>query len=107
METIILEGLGYTVYGETDSLKALEMIRSDPGFFDLVITDQMMPNLDGVGFSRQAYALNPELPIVLCSGNITLVNSGEYFLSQNRRLLKKPLTLQVMATIVRTLLDER
>lgn len=107
MATIILEALGYTVYGETDSLKALETIHSDPHFFDLVITDQNMPGLGGVAFSRQAYELNPGLPIILCSGDITLMEDDEYFLPENRSLLKKPLTAMVLATAVRKLLDER
>ncbi|MBU1417411.1 MAG: response regulator [Proteobacteria bacterium] len=107
MVTIILEALGYTVYGETDSLKALEKIHSNPRLFDLVITDQNMPNLGGVGFSRQACELNPDLPIILCSGDTTMVESDEDFLSENRILLKKPLTAMALATAVRTLLDKR
>lgn len=107
MATIILEALGYTVFGETDSLRALEMIRSDPQLFDLVITDQFMPNLGGVGFSMQACELNPDLPIILCSGDTSLVDTEEFLLSENRSLLKKPLTAMVLATAVRTLLDER
>ena len=41
METAIFERLGYDVTPETDSLSALEIFRSRPGEFDLIITDSL------------------------------------------------------------------
>lgn len=106
MEKVILEGLGYTVYTETDSLKALETIHSDPAFFDLVITDHLMPKLSGVRFSKQIYQSNPDLPVILCSGDISLVENDDYFQAGNRVLLRKPLDAVILATAIRALLDE-
>ncbi|MGA9178278.1 MAG: PAS domain S-box protein, partial [Desulfobacterales bacterium] len=42
-----LEGLGYTVSIRTSSIEALELFRSKPNDFDLVITDMTMPNMTG------------------------------------------------------------
>ncbi len=43
-----LEGLGYEVTSRTSSVEALEVFRAAPGRFDVVITDQTMPNLTGL-----------------------------------------------------------
>ena len=51
METAILEQLGYDVTPETDSLRALEIFRSRPGEFDLIVTDYTMPKLTGTDLS--------------------------------------------------------
>lgn len=51
-QTAVFEQLGYDVTAETDSLRALEIFRSRPGEFDLVITDYTMPNRTGIDLSR-------------------------------------------------------
>ena len=46
-----LEKLGYRVTEKTSSLEALEEFRAAPQNFDLIITDQTMPDLSGTGLS--------------------------------------------------------
>ncbi len=53
MGTSILKRLGYKVTSQTDSVKALEVFRSSPDEFDLVITDYTMPKLTGLDFARE------------------------------------------------------
>jgi PAS domain S-box-containing protein len=64
----ILEKMGYTVTTQTDSLEALEIFRARPFAFDLVCTDQTMPQMTGVAFTRELLAIRPDLPVFLCTG---------------------------------------
>ncbi|MDD4274030.1 MAG: PAS domain S-box protein [Desulfobacter postgatei] len=64
----ILSSLGYSVTGTTSSREALKQIEKQPNFFDLVLTDMTMPEMDGLTLSRRIKSINPEIPIVLCTG---------------------------------------
>lgn len=64
----ILSSLGYSVTGTTSSREALEKIEKKPKLFDLVLTDMTMPEMDGLTLARRIKSINPEIPIVLCTG---------------------------------------
>ena len=63
-----LAELGYDPAGFDSSVAALEAFRAEPGRFDLVLTDETMPDLSGVELAREIRGVRPELPIVLMSG---------------------------------------
>lgn len=65
----VLERLGFQVTTRTASQEALELFKSGPGSFDLVITDMNMPNLTGVDLAHQLKEIRPDLPIILCTGS--------------------------------------
>ncbi|SHJ50807.1 PAS domain S-box-containing protein [Malonomonas rubra DSM 5091] len=65
----MLSRMGYSVTPQTDSRKCLELFRANPNDFDLVITDQTMPNMTGEALARELLAIRPDLPIILCSGS--------------------------------------
>jgi len=60
--------LGYTVTSFVDSPLALKTFRNAPNTFDLVITDQLMPKMNGTEFIREVKKIRPRLPVILCSG---------------------------------------
>jgi signal transduction histidine kinase/ActR/RegA family two-component response regulator len=64
----LLAELGYEPVGCTDPLRALAELRADPQRFDLLLTDEVMPNLPGTQFAQQARDIRPDLPILLLSG---------------------------------------
>jgi len=64
----ILTNLGYRVSAFTDGLTALEAIISNPGRFDLVITDNTMPQLTGLEIVRRLRDSGVELPVIMTSG---------------------------------------
>jgi CheY-like chemotaxis protein len=66
--TSILSKLGYTVTACTSSTEALDIFKKDPSRFDLVLTDMTMPEMDGIELSNKLVLLNPDIPIVLCTG---------------------------------------
>jgi CheY-like chemotaxis protein len=64
----LLRYLGYDVTSLTEPAEALETFRRDPGAFDLVILDQMMPFMTGTELAAAILKLRPAMPIILCTG---------------------------------------
>lgn len=60
------EGAAVTVFN--DPLIALEAFKKNPQQFDLLITDEAMPNLSGMHLAMQMLYFQPGLPIILCTG---------------------------------------
>src|SRR5882672_7551561 len=63
-----LAALGYEPVGFDSSVAALQAFRAEPQRFDLVLTDETMPDMNGVELVREIRRVRPELPIVLMSG---------------------------------------
>jgi PAS domain S-box-containing protein len=64
----MLESFGFEVVTRTSSIEALEAFRHRAHDFDLVITDQTMPNMTGLELSREILRVRPDQPIILCTG---------------------------------------
>lgn len=103
----LLTHLGYTVTIRTSSVEALDLFRSDPHRFDLVITDQTMPTMPGDALARELLRIRPELPIILCTGFSHVVSAEKAKSMGIRGYLMKPLAIRDLAPIVRHVLDEQ
>ena len=64
----ILAELNYEPVGFDSSIAALQAFRAQPQRFDVVLTDETMPDLTGSEFAREIRKLHPEIPIILMSG---------------------------------------
>lgn len=100
----LLEHLGYRVVGLSDPLAALEMFRRDPGAFDLVITDQTMPNMLGIELSREILKLKPGLPVILCTGYSDILNEEEALAAGISAFILKPFSVKEIAETIRRVL---
>ena len=65
----LLEGWGYRVRLFNHPVLLLAAFELDGGGVDLLIADQTMPGLSGIALAGRLHAINPALPIILCSGN--------------------------------------
>jgi CheY-like chemotaxis protein/two-component sensor histidine kinase len=63
-----LAQLGYEPVGFDSSVAALQAFRADSMRFDLVLTDETMPDLTGTELARQIRQLRPDISIILMSG---------------------------------------
>jgi PAS domain S-box-containing protein len=68
----VLERRGYEVSTHTDPTEALDEFRRDPGSYDALLMDQLMPKLDGVRLSRMIDELRPGVPKLLLTGSPVL-----------------------------------
>jgi PAS domain S-box-containing protein len=65
----MLAGLGYEPVGFESSGVALQAFRAKPERFDLVLTDEAMPDLVGTELAREILLLRSDVPIILMSGH--------------------------------------
>lgn len=63
-----LRRLGYRVVIHIDSRTALADFAQTPDLFDIVITDQIMPQMSGVRLAQRIHELRPDIPVALCTG---------------------------------------
>ena len=68
LERRILVRLGYEVSCASGGPEALAQLRAEPGRFDLVITDQTMPQMSGLALLAIIQRENPGMPVIICSG---------------------------------------
>jgi CheY-like chemotaxis protein len=100
-----LKILGYQVLQATDGLSALAVINSHRGApIDLLVTDVVMPQLDGVQLARQLRESNPDIKLLLISGFADSVDS-ENVLELGAKFLEKPFLPHSLAVKVREILD--
>jgi PAS domain S-box-containing protein len=104
MLKIMLEGVGYHVYTWTDSQQALSAFRDKPDKFDLVITDQTMPRMTGGELAKEILAINPEMPIILCTGFSELISNEIAMELGIKKYLKKPITVRDLVAAIESLL---
>lgn len=106
MMTLALEYLGYEVTIFSNPKKALCQIQKHSEKFDLVITDQAMPEMTGSELAGNLKSIAPKLPIILMSGYFEH-NSEEAFDELNFDFfMKKPFTISHLSQIIRSALDD-
>lgn len=103
----ILVSLGYRVMAFTDSSKALEEFKRHPHAFDLVITDQSMPNLTGMDLSKELLQLNKDIPIILCTGYSNHIDEIAALNAGLAGYCLKPFGKEEIATKIRSVLDAK
>jgi len=98
---------GYQVRTLTNSTEALKLFTANPDFFDLVITDQTMPDLSGSELIKELLSIKPNLPIILCTGYSTQINAKEAQQLGIKAFCMKPLNLPELLHTIRQALDEK
>ena len=104
--TRVLARHGLKVTGHHRAADALAAIRSDPGAFDLLLTDFNMPEMSGVDLAQQVGAVRADLPIVLTSGFITDEVRAAAIHAGIRHLIYKPNTVDELCNVVLRLVRE-
>jgi CheY-like chemotaxis protein len=98
--TECLGDLGYIVVAAATAQSAYETVRTSPDV-DMVVTDVVMPDIDGVTLAKMVRSYKPDLPFVFVTGY------ARDFILQGERVLAKPFTLGDLALLVARGLEER
>lgn len=101
----MLERMGYSVTVRHSSLEALNIFQNSPNEFDLVITDQTMPDMTGADLSRRMMQIRPNIPIILCTGYSNLINEDLAKDIGIKGFAMKPLTKSVMTKLIRKVMN--
>lgn len=101
----MLKNLGYQVTTRVSSIEALEVFRNKPDAFDLVITDQTMPNITGKELSKEIMRIRPDIPIILCTGFSEQIDERKAEEMGISAFLMKPIVMGQIARTIREVLD--
>jgi CheY-like chemotaxis protein len=100
-----LERYGYAVLVAEDVDHALALANAHPRPIDMLVSDVIMPGLNGPDLAQRIVRLRPGMRVLYVSGFSSLAASGVGSLSPNAALLSKPFTPQALAVRVRECLD--
>lgn len=92
--------LGYKVKAFVSSLQALEVFKRAPQQFDLIITDQSMPEMTGMQLVKEIRQINTAIPIILCTGFIKTVSKETANNYAITKILEKPVRRQNLAEAI-------
>jgi len=93
---------GFHVTAVDDGTRALEMLESES--FDLLVTDVVMPGLDGIGLALKVTVDRPELPVLLMTGFSAERQRAHNLDELVCQVLVKPFTLKQVCEVVETAL---
>jgi PAS domain S-box-containing protein len=106
MGSQILESLGYSVTARISSFEALELFKTMPDKFDLVITDTTMPNMTGDKLAVELMKIRPDIPVMLCTGYSKRISDETASEIGIKAFAYKPIIKADLAKTVRKVLDE-
>jgi CheY-like chemotaxis protein len=106
MGKIMLEKLGYDVLATSRPSEALRLAREHAGRIDLLITDVIMPEMNGRDLADQLKALYPDIKTLFMSGYTANVIAHHGVLDRGVHFIQKPFSMRAVASKVREALDQ-
>jgi CheY-like chemotaxis protein len=103
----VLTDYGYTVIEAESGNQAVQIFEEQLHSIQLLITDQMMPEMNGTALVEKISQLRPGIPILIISGYITNDEVLKHSLDQTVSFLQKPFQPQSLARKVRDALDRK
>jgi len=104
--TRVLERLGFTVLSAAGGGEALALVEASRPALDLVVTDLVMPGMDGMEVASALSDLSPGVPVLFVSGYSDEAAGRLGMLGPGRAFLQKPYSMESIAEAVRALLEE-
>jgi DNA-binding NtrC family response regulator len=89
----VLERAGYGIFEATDGVEALELIQGQTVALEVVVSDIVMPRMNGVELTQALSVSQPELPVILMSGYATAA-LAELGITALCSVLAKPFTAE-------------
>jgi two-component system cell cycle response regulator CpdR len=97
-----LEKAGYDVISFGDGVQAYERLKEEP--FSLLLTDIVMPEMDGIELARRASELDPDLKIMFITGFAAVALNPENKAPKDAKVLSKPFHLRDLVDEVERLI---
>jgi len=104
---LMLERLGYHVLTSGKPRKALRLAEDHPGDVHLLITDVVMPEMNGRELADQLCGLFPDIKILFMSGYTADVIAHQGVLKKGVNFIQKPFSIQDLSVKVRAALDQK
>jgi CheY-like chemotaxis protein len=97
---------GYTVFAFASGPEAIDAVGQMTGPIDLLITDVVMPEMNGCVLAERITALRPTIRVLYASGYTANVIVDRGALEEGVAFLPKPYSVEAFARRVRAVLDE-
>jgi two-component system, cell cycle response regulator CpdR len=97
-----LQRAGHLVTSFANGQEAFERLQTEP--FSLLLTDIVMPRMDGIELARRASELHPDLKIMFITGFAAVTLNNEHTAPKDARVLSKPFHLKDLVREVDRLL---
>jgi two-component system cell cycle response regulator CpdR len=97
-----LQKAGYSVLAFANGADAFARLKEEP--FTLLLTDIVMPRMDGIELARRAAELDPDLKIMFITGFAAVTLNTDFAAPKNARVLSKPFHLKDLVREVDRLL---
>jgi signal transduction histidine kinase len=101
----VLRQLGYTVLEAREGAEALRIIQEEGNLIQLVLSDVLMPGMDGRELGQRMTMVRPGLPLLYMSGFTEEEVARQGWLGPNQPLLAKPFGGAALASKIREMLD--
>lgn len=105
-EKLMLERLGYRLLPASNPASALAIVEEFPDKIDLLITDVVMPGMNGRELQKKITALRPQIKCIFVSGYSTGIIEHHGILQGEINFIEKPFIARVFATKIRKVLDQ-
>ncbi len=102
---IILENNGYSVLAAEDGEAAMEILQTSGGGIDLLLTDLLMPGMNGRDLFLNAKKIYKSIKVIYMSGYTDDIISPEQDLEPGVYFIQKPFTINLLIDKVREALD--
>jgi two-component system, cell cycle response regulator CpdR len=97
-----LSNAGYDVVSFNNGVSAYERLQEEP--FSLLLTDIVMPEMDGIELARKASELDPDLKIMFITGFAAVALNPDNQAPKDAKILSKPFHLRELVSEVERLL---
>ncbi len=97
----LLQRMGFDVHAVDDPLVALKDLANQEVPFNLMLTDMMMPHMNGDQLAREVLALYPSMPVVIMSGYSEEASSRNWSLPPNTIFVEKPVSRELLSAKLR------
>jgi two-component system, cell cycle response regulator CpdR len=97
-----LQNAGYDVISFDNGLSAYQRLREEP--FELLLTDIVMPEMDGIELARRASELDPDIKIMFITGFAAVALNSDSAAPKNAKVLSKPVHLRELVNEVQKML---
>jgi len=97
-----LERAGYQVIDFDNGVSAYERLQEEP--FSLLLTDIVMPEMDGIELARRATQIDPDLKVMFITGFAAVALSANTQAPHDARVLSKPFHLRQLVDEVQKIL---
>lgn len=101
----LLQCLGYTVMSAASGREALELIAGSKEHIDLLLTDVVMPDMNGKDLSEIIQRDNPDVKVLYMSGYTADVIASQGVVDYGLHFIQKPFSLDQLATKIRQVLE--